>query len=143
MILKLSNTLKAKMLNGVKNKVRSSEVRYTNLILICIYCSFCKKNQSVMPMIKKFLELLFITQLRFLCLFNGKVFDQTCDNTSIDYIVTERTLPFSYYCIFLKIMFAYVLYKKKKTSERYTWLWQISYFSKIIRFKFSLEIRLV
>lgn len=88
-----------------------------------------------------FFELLFFTQLRFVCLFNCKVFDQTCDNTSIDYIVTERTLPFSYYCMFLKIMFAYVLYKKK--SQMYTWLRQISYFSKIIRFKFSLEIRLV
>lgn len=53
LILKLFNTLKAKMLEGVKNKVRSSEVRYTNLFLICIYCSFCKKNQSVMPMIIK------------------------------------------------------------------------------------------
>lgn len=51
--MKLFNTLKAKMLEGVKIKVRSSEVRYTNLFLICIYCSFCKKNQSVMPMKKK------------------------------------------------------------------------------------------
>lgn len=105
LILKLFNTLKAKMLEGVKNKVRSSEVRYTNLFLICIYCSFCKKNQSVMHMIiklffKGFSIYYFFSQLRFVCLFNCKVFDQTCDNTSIDYIVTERTLPFSYYCIF-------------------------------------------
>lgn len=52
LILKLFNTSKAKMLEGVKT-VRSSEVRYTNLFLICIYCSFCKKNQSVLRMIIK------------------------------------------------------------------------------------------
>lgn len=56
LILKLFNTSKAKMLEGVKIKVRSSEVRYTNLFLICIYCSFCKKNQSVMLMKKNYLK---------------------------------------------------------------------------------------
>lgn len=56
LILKLFNTSKAKMLEGVKIKVRSSEVRYTNLFLICIYCSFLKKNQSVMLMKKNYLK---------------------------------------------------------------------------------------
>lgn len=56
LILKLFNTSKAKMLEGVKIKVRSSEVRYTNLFLICICCSFCKKNQSVMLMKKNYLK---------------------------------------------------------------------------------------
>lgn len=108
--MKLFNTLKAKMLEGVKNKVRSSEVRYTNLFLICIYCSFCKKNQSVMPMKKKYslkVYRIILFYIASICLSVQlkKVFDQTCDNTSIDYIVTERTLSFSYYkmyCILKK-----------------------------------------
>lgn len=62
-----------------------------------------------------FLEVFFSKKLRFVFVKLEKSFNQTCVNTCIDFIVTERT--FSFFLLqlffFFPIMFADVLYTKQ------------------------------
>lgn len=60
------------------------------------------------------LDAFFSKKLRFFFVKLEKSFNQTCVNTCIDFIVTERTFSFFFTAInFFSIMFADVLYTKQ------------------------------
>lgn len=82
-----------------------------------------------------FLDVFFSKKLRFVFVKLEKSFNQTCVNTCIDFIVTERMFSFFFTAIvfFFSIMFADVLQCIYKTGQKYALIMLISCFSKYFR----------
>lgn len=79
-----------------------------------------------------FLDVFFSKKLRFVFVKLEKSFNQTCVNTCIDFIVTERTFSFFFTAIvfFFNNVCRGIIYK---TGQKYALIMLISYFSKYFR----------
>lgn len=75
----------------------------------------------------------FSKKLTFIFVKLDKSFDQTCVNTCIDFIVTERTFSFFLLQFFFNNVCRRIIYK---TGQQYALIMLISYFSKNFRSEF-------